>query len=585
MPSNHPWEGVQTFYERMFQLRDKLWKTPLAGFGELQELVTRIEFQLRGAIHSHSMLWVGKSIDQMITERYVRADLPDPEREPLLAALVEKFMIHRCVPNICGGRGAGVGGKCEKGFPEDVVERTHHRPGDKRYTYERSENDIWVVPYNPELLMIWEGHCNVQYVTDAGLLAYMTKYVTKIEPLSLLDASSAGTRMDQHILARRMGSMEVMVMALGLDIFRCSTSSIYLQTSVPSMRSSTVRPPREVERDPDNPYYPDCLEKYYARPECYEDLTYFKYFQQCEVSKKRIMNRDGPRPGVQDAKNYWIYLRSKAKLIRSAYRRLCDGESFFFIHLLHHWPWRSDAEILGGMDTYRDRLFDLNPTLFQRLLTGHDERQQTARTAVGREYLEMVQRVTELMPVDVQDLVNRQLEQLNSMTVPGVTDAAAIALQGDQYEAYTTVTQNIQAGGRRGKCFFITGSAGTGKSYLLKALENWCNTSRQACVVVAPTGIAARNIDGRTVHSAFSIYQEAGAYRTGVFSFDEAKRRELADLKVLILDEISMVDASMLDFVSTMFRRLQHNSLPFGGLHIIAFGDILQLPPVNDRRV
>jgi hypothetical protein len=260
-------------------------------------------------------------------------------------------------------------------------------------------------------------------------------------------------------------------MALGFDIFRFSSSSICLPTAIPSMRNSTVRPPQQFERDPDNPYYPDALVKYFARPAWYEDLTYFKYFQQCEVKKRRLMNRDGPRPGVQDRRGYWIYLRKKAKLIRTSYRRLCDGESFFFIHFLHQCAWRSDAEIIGGMGTYREGLFTLDPNHFDRLLTGHDER-RTGRMVIGEEYLEMLQRIAEVLPMDIQDLVTRQLQQLNSMKVPGLMDTAAVTLQGDQYAAYTTITENIQAPGRRRKCFFVTGPGGTGKSCLLKALQH-----------------------------------------------------------------------------------------------------------------
>ena len=114
------------FYERLYNLKNKFWKTPLAGFGKLQEFVARIEFQLRRAIHAHYILWVEKNIETMITEDYVRADRPDPEKEPLLAALVERFQIHHCVTSICGGPGAGRDGKCLKGFPAEVSNRTYH---------------------------------------------------------------------------------------------------------------------------------------------------------------------------------------------------------------------------------------------------------------------------------------------------------------------------------------------------------------------------------------------------------------------------------------------------------------------------
>ena len=585
MPSNHPWEGVQMFYERLHNLKNKFWKTSHAGFGELQESIIRIEFQLRGAIHAHCMLWVEKSVEEMIAEGYIRADRPDPQKEPILAQLVDLYQTHHCKPHICGGPGAGRDGKCKKGFPAEPSDHTYHRLGDKRYTYQRTENDVWIVPYNAALLLLWEGHCNVQYVTDDGLIAYIVKYVTKTEPSSLLVAPNENTRIDQHILARRLGSMEIMVMALGLDIFRCSSSSIFLPTTIPSMRNSTVRPPHQIEEDPDNPYFPDSLEKYFARPQVYEDLTYFKYFQHCEVRKARIQNRDGPRPGIQDQKGYWIYQRKKLKLIRSSYRRLCDGESFFFVHLLHHCPWRSDEEILGDFGTYRERLFALDPAPFQRLLTGHDERELAGHLAVGTEYLEMVQRIAEALPVNTQNLVSRQLEQLNSMTVPGLMDAAAVTLHGEQYTCYATITRNIQATHYGGRCFFVTGPGGTGKSYLLQALQYWCNTSHNQSIVLAPTGIAARNIQGNTIHSALSIYEEAAAYQTGIFRFNEDKREALKHFSVLIIDEVSMVDAKLLDYVSSVFRRLKGNRLPFGGIHVIVFGDLMQLPPVQGEKV
>ncbi|KAF8851063.1 hypothetical protein BDZ45DRAFT_767896 [Acephala macrosclerotiorum] len=111
------------------------------------------------------------------------------------------------------------------------------------------------------------------------------------------------------------------------------------------------------------------------------------------------------------------FTRRKLELIRLSYQRLRDGESFFFVHLLHHWPWRSDDEILGASGTYRERLFALDPTLFQHLLAGHDEREQAGRLAVGNEYLEMVQRIVEALLINIQDLISQQLEQLDTTTV------------------------------------------------------------------------------------------------------------------------------------------------------------------------
>ena len=98
-----------------------------------------------------------------------------------------------------------------------------------------------------------------------------------------------------------------------------------------------------------------------------------------------------------------------------------------------------------------------------------DEREQAARLTIGNEYLEMVERIAEAAPPNLQEMVTRQLSQLNCMAVPALTDAAAISLQGDQYRAYATVTQNIQASRHQARHFFVTGPGGNGKSFHLKS--------------------------------------------------------------------------------------------------------------------
>jgi hypothetical protein len=582
IPSNHPWEGVQYYYERIQNLKAKFWKTPASKQGKLRELIERYEFQLRGAIHSHCLLWVGMTISELLAQGFIRADIPDPVREPRLYELVMKYQIHKCKAKICGGIGRY--GKCDKGFPADTSTRVWHKEGNPCYHYKRGPGDVWVVPYNPELLLIWEGHCNVQYVTSQGLAAYITKYVTKGEPLSLVNMD-ATSRTLRHLLARRIGSMESIVLALGFDIFRSSSGVTYIPTSIPSMRNSTVRPPEIVEQDPDNPYYPDALEKYFARPGTYEDYSYFRYFKECQIMKTRIQNKNRYRPGEQDGLGYWVYKRKKPTIVRSPYRRLCDGEGFFFVQLLYHHAWRSDDEILGGFPTYRERLFALDPGLYDQVLQGQQEAAHTGYLALGQEYLEMVQRVCEAAPINVRNMMSRQLDQLNTMTVPGVADGAALGLRGDQYTCYNTITQTISASRYHRQCFFVTGPGGTGKSFLLRAIQHWCNNSCNPCLLLAPTGIAARNIDGNTIHSALSIYSERGSYRTGLFQFSDEKRNNVKRKTILIIDEVSMVDAGLLEYISKIFAKLHDNNRPFGNLHVIAFGDLMQLPPVRGQKV
>ena len=202
LASDRPWEAVQYYYEHLYWLRSQFFRKPRnSDFGSLNELIERQEFQNRGAIHSHDLLWCEKSVEQLINESYIRADVPDPNMELLLHELIIKFQIHTCKDTLCGGPQAPTG-QCRKGFPAPLSSVTYLQENDLRYTYKRlSEADQWVVPYNAKLLLLWEGHCNVQYCTGTGLASYISKYITKAEPKSLLNIQSSN-HTTSHLLTR-----------------------------------------------------------------------------------------------------------------------------------------------------------------------------------------------------------------------------------------------------------------------------------------------------------------------------------------------------------------------------------------------
>ena len=131
---------------------------------------------------------------------------------------------------------------CHKDFPAPISSETFQKDRDLCYTYRRqSKEDQWVIPYNARLLRLWKAHCNVQYCTSGGLARYISKYITKTEPKSIVNVNSID-HTTQHLLARRVGSMEMIVLLLGFPIFQMSSSSIYLPTSIPAQRSLTIKP-------------------------------------------------------------------------------------------------------------------------------------------------------------------------------------------------------------------------------------------------------------------------------------------------------------------------------------------------------
>jgi len=146
------------------------------------------------------------------------------------------------------------------------------------------------------------------------------------------------------------------------------------------------------------------------------------------------------------------------------------------------------------------------------------------------------------------------------------------------------------------KSIFLTGKAGTGKTTLLREI---IATTHKNTVVVAPTGIAALNAGGVTIHSMFQLpfsafipsYDEASKFTETVkfenketlrrhFKMNNVKRNVIRNMELLIIDEVSMLRADLLDAIDFMMQTVRRNSRSFGGVQVLFIGDLLQLPPV-----
>lgn len=126
-------------------------------------------------------------------------------------------------------------------------------------------------------------------------------------------------------------------------------------------------------------------------------------------------------------------------------------------------------------------------------------------------------------------------------------------------------------------CIFLTGNAGTGKSTLLSYFRE---TSKKRIVVLAPTGIAALNVKGETIHSFFKFKPNI-TVETAKKKGSRLKNTHLFEsLDAIVIDEISMVRADMLDCIDVFLRAALKKELPFGGKQLIMIGDLHQLPPV-----
>ncbi|MGG7035881.1 MAG: helix-turn-helix domain-containing protein [Flavobacterium sp.] len=143
---------------------------------------------------------------------------------------------------------------------------------------------------------------------------------------------------------------------------------------------------------------------------------------------------------------------------------------------------------------------------------------------------------------------------------------------------------------------FLTGKAGTGKTTLLRKI---IETTHKNTVVVAPTGIAALNAGGVTIHSMFQLpfgafipdvsaeipFSESMKFETKNtltrhFKMSGQKRAVIQNMELLIIDEVSMLRADLLDAIDFMMQTVRKKRTPFGGVQVLFIGDLLQLPPV-----
>ena len=161
-------------------------------------------------------------------------------------------------------------------------------------------------------------------------------------------------------------------------------------------------------------------------------------------------------------------------------------------------------------------------------------------------------------------------ENEQEQSIKSLPNSNGIIITEEMDKAFNLIEQ--------GESLFITGKAGSGKTTLLRLITQ---KYKLESVVCAPTGVAAVNAQGVTIHSLFQLpigfLNPEGKIE---YKLPTNKKNILKYAKILIIDEISMVRCDLMDAIDKRLKQARKSKLPFGGIQVIMFGDLKQLPPV-----
>lgn len=635
--------STSRFIDNKFKAMLKFITMPNGPLGHVEHYAWRREYQSRGLQHFHLMLWVkdapilGKSTDEEVSlfiRKFVTCHIPDSTNFPVLHLRVKKYQQHYH-NSYCQRTKKNKQGKflkvCRFGFSRpisstfvmrNVATSIHGRRKlklkSRLYDLHRTAEEIDINDYNPAIMMAWQGNMDIQFIGEksSALSYYITKYTTKAEKsfsgegFSDISASKPlFTKlflMGQRLLSNReCGSLEAADTLLQISLFGTDIDTTIKWLDIRMERNRKLKNWKDIQTmtdDRQDIFPPSLIDNHYPnRPEELEDMCLFDFAKNYEIVNTKPQSGTWYPYGEK-----FLKLRKKPCLINHYnYNMQKNKEQYFYSLILLFKPFRTESSLLGTFKTYTEAFESYKDTLIDALQY-HErlEELQRARDYLHEEIKELEkadeedgdsQNIVRCDPIDDNAHDVQACMNLNDAT-PESVNVTIASLNIDQLRIFNNIREvlterrnNVENSSilRR----FISGVGGTGKSHLIKLIKAWVKVELNSEVIIAaPTGIAAFNVQGLTIHRLLKLPVEHGStpsYKPLSDTNLKQLRSLLKNVLLIIIDEVSMVSNLTLLYIHLRLQEI-YNSFTtedgwFGGQNILVFGDLLQLSPVNSE--
>ena len=498
--------------------------------------------------------------------------------------------------------------------------------------HKRNSHSIFVNNYSKIILPLINSNMDIQFVTNEFAVAsYIVNYISKVNTeltrnlRNFQDVMKHSTMSMKNALYKIASvftnysvicAQEAVYLILALPFSVSSRASVFINTQRPEERVKLVKSSEELSNLAPNSvdiYKPDTIDLYAHRDPALEKLCLADFVASVKDCVKASA-RNSDQPLIDSPKLY----RKSLKIIRSCnFRENIDESEFYRELIMLYLPWRNEeSEVLNI--NHKEKFF--LPQVNDIIMENRAKYNNSSCSTFDFEALNLTLTEKENHDQSIDGILTENLDnyevsieaQFNvkesstpksrsdyvfkQIPMPALTESNECiinTLNNGQKKFALQILHNYRTT-KIPFFYFLGGSAGTGKSYLVKSLiklvTQYFNTlPGEKCDVarvlsIAPTGKAAHLIRGNTIHSAFAlpINQFSGIIPQLSSEIAASLRNNFIHLKLIILDEVSMVGKRLLAQLNTRLKQIMGNNKDFGGLPVIIVGDIKQLSPVRD---